>query len=276
MKFRREMKMKQICLGALVTMLFVVILGCTQPVQIIAHRGASYLAPENTKASTLLAWKLKADAVEVDVYLSKDKRIVVIHDRTTKRTSGVNLNVAQVTAKELRQLDVGSFKSKKYAGEKIPFLEEIIVTIPPKKKLYVEVKCGPEIVPLLKQVIEQSGKKKQIVIISFNLEVVTRAKKVMPKIPAYWLLGTQEDKQTKKLLPHDPQWLQTAKDRGIEGLDVHYAGVTKDFMKAVKDNKQELYVWTVDDPEEAKRLLKIGIRGITTNRPEWLRKQLQN
>ena len=148
----------------LTMLLGIIVAGCQMDskAEIIAHRGASYLAPENTLASTLLAWKLKADAVEVDVYLSKDNRIVVIHDRTTKRTSGVNLNVAQTTAEELRQLDVGRFKNKKYAGEKIPFLEEIIATVPPKKKLYVEVKCGPEIVPLLKQVIEQSGKKKTV------------------------------------------------------------------------------------------------------------------
>jgi len=266
--------MKKTCIGSLVTMLLVALAGCTQPVQIIAHRGASYLAPENTNAAARLAWKLNADAVEVDVYLSKDNRIVVIHDHTTKRTSGVDLKVAQATAKELRKLDVGSFKSKKYAGEKIPFLEEIIATVPPKKKLYVEVKCGPEILPYLEQVIEQSGKKKQIVIISFNLEVVTRTKKVMPKLPAYWLIGTKKDKQTKKLLPHDPQWLQTARERGIDGLNVHYAGVTKDFMKAVQNSKQELYVWTVDDPQEAKRLIELGIKGITTNRPEWLRNQL--
>jgi glycerophosphoryl diester phosphodiesterase len=261
----------------LTILLGLIVAGChvDNHAEIIAHRGASYLAPENTQASTLLAWKLEADAVEVDVYLSKDKRIVVIHDRTTKRTAGVDLNVAQTTAEELRQLDVGSFKSKKYTGEKIPFLEEIIATVPPKKKLYVEVKCGPEIVPLLKQVIEQSGKKKQIVIISFHLEVVTQTKKVMPNLPAYWLIGTKKDKQTKKNLPHDPQWLRTARERSIEGLNVHYAGVTPDFMKAVKEYQQELFVWTVDDPKEAKRLIALGVKGITTNRPAWLRKQLK-
>ncbi len=266
--------MKRFCFTML---LGVIVAGCqiNSNAEIIAHRGASFLAPENTRASALLAWKLKADAVEVDVYLSKDKRIVVMHDSNTKRTSGVSLKIAQTTAAELRKLDVGSFKNKKYAGEKIPFLEEIIATIPPKKKLYVEVKCGPEIIPLLKQVIEQSGKKKQIVIISFNLEAVTQAKKVMPKIPAYWLLGTRRDKQTKKFLPHDPNWLQIAKERHIDGLDVHNAGVTPEFMKAVKEYKQDLFVWTVDDPREAKRLIALGVKGITTNRPAWLRKQLK-
>ncbi|MBN2211380.1 MAG: glycerophosphodiester phosphodiesterase [Sedimentisphaerales bacterium] len=247
--------------------------GNNHDVRFIAHRGASYLAPENTVASALLAWKLNADAVEVDVYLSQDQRIMVIHDNTTKRTSDVDLKVAQTTAEELRKLDVGSFKSKTYAGEKIPFLEEIIATVPKEKKLFVEVKCGPEIIDVLKQAMEKSGKKDQIIIISFSLDVVSQAKKVMPEIPAYWLIGPQKDEQTQEFLPHDPNNIQIAREHGLDGLDVHYTGVTEAFLQAVKDNNQELYVWTVDDPKEAQRLKNLGVKGITTNRPDWLRKK---
>lgn len=249
--------------------------GCARETQIIAHRGASYLAPENTVASALLAWELGADAVEVDIYLSQDARLMVIHDGTTGRTAGTDLSVSKSLAAELRQLDVGSFKEAKYAGEKIPFLEEIIATVPPKKKLYVEIKCGPEVVPLLKQVMEESGKKEQMVIISFDLEAVAQAKKAMPQIPAYWVIGSRKYKQTNKILPHDTQWPQIAKQRGLDGLDVHYAGITKEFMEAVREAHQKLYVWTVDEPAEAQRLMDLGISGITTNRPGWLREQLQ-
>ena len=85
--------------------------GCRNSVEIIAHRGASYLAPENTLASVKLGWQKDAD-VEVDVYLSKDNRIVVIHDSTTKRTSGgTDLKVSESDSQELRKLDVGSFKA---------------------------------------------------------------------------------------------------------------------------------------------------------------------
>ena len=262
----------------LITMLLgMMVSGCgtSKNVEIIGHRGASYLAPENTRASILLGWQKNADADEIDIYLSKDKRIVVIHDSNTKRTSGVDLKVAQTTAAELRKLDIGSWKDARYAGEKIPFFQEILATVPPGKKLYVEIKCGPEIVPLLKQEIEESGKKEQVVIISFNLEAVAQAKQAMPQVPAYWLVSTKRDKQTKKILPHDSQWLQIARDRGLDGLDVDSAGVTPEFVQAAKKVGQKLYVWTVDDPVEARKLIEWGVAGITTNRPGWLRQQLQ-
>ena len=256
--------------------LCVLVAGCAseQGVEIVAHRGASYLAPENTKASAELAWEKDTDGVEIDVYLSKDQRIVVRHDKTTKRTSGVDLKVAEATSEELRQLDVGSWKDTKYTGEKVPFIEEIIETIPPGKRLFVEIKCGPEIVPILKNTLMESGKMGQFVIIAFNLEVATQAKKALPEVPVYWLVSTKKDKETKQKLPHDPKWLQIAQDRGLDGLDVHYAGVTPEFMQAVKESGQKLYVWTVDDPVEAKRLVDLGVAGITTNRPGWLREQL--
>ncbi len=118
--------------------------GCRGPVEIIAHRGASYDAPENTLAAVRLGWERQAD-VEVDVYLSKDNRMVVIHDASTKRTArGVDLKVKETDAEELRKLDVGSFKDQKFAGERIPFLAEVIETVPPAQKLYIEIKCGKE------------------------------------------------------------------------------------------------------------------------------------
>ena len=122
--------------------------GCTKSVEIIAHRGASHLAPENTMASVMLGWEKGAD-VEVDVYLSADNRIVVIHDSTTKRTGGTELEVKEAMSGELRKLDVGRFKAEEFAGEQIPFLADILETIPPKQKLYVEIKCGKEILPFL-------------------------------------------------------------------------------------------------------------------------------
>ncbi len=247
--------------------------GCTKPVEIIAHRGASYLAPENTMASVTLAWGKKAD-VEVDVHLSKDNRIVVIHDDSTKHITGKDLKVKETTSEQLRKLDYGSFKGEKFAGEQIPFLDDVLKTIPPKRKLYVEIKCGKEILPFLRQAIIESGKISQIVIIGFDLEVVTSSKQLID-VPTYWLRGTKKVKETEEWIPHDPQLVQAVKDRGLDGLDVHYAGVTKEFVDAVKAAGQKLYVWTIDDPEEAKRLVQLGVTGITTNRPEWLRERLK-
>ena len=266
--------MKLFIIPGLFCLLIAGISGCSKPVEIIGHRGASYLAPENTLASVKLAWEKGAD-VEVDVYLTKDNRIVVIHDETTERTAGADMNVAESTSEELRKLDVGSFKSEEYAGEQIPFLADIVKTIPPGQKLYVEIKCGQEILPYLRDLLAQSGKMSRIVIIGFDLETVTMSKEMID-VPTYWLKGTEKIKETEEWIPHDPQLAQTVKEKGLDGLDVHYAGVNKEFVDAVKASGQKLYVWTVDDPEDAIRLIRLGVDGITTNRPGWLRDQVKN
>ncbi|MBC8468827.1 MAG: glycerophosphodiester phosphodiesterase [Planctomycetes bacterium] len=266
--------MKRLIAQMLFCLSIVIISGCTKSVEIIAHRGASYLAPENTMASVMLGWEKGAD-VEVDVHLSKDNRILVIHDASTKRTGKTDLNIKDTPSRELRKLDVGSFKSEEYAGEQIPFLADVIRTIPPGRKLYVEIKCGKEILPILEKLITQSGKMSQIVIIGFDLETVTMSKELI-NIPTYWLKGTEKEKETEKWIPHDPQLVRIARNKGLDGLDVHYAGVTKEFTDAVKASGQKLYVWTVDDQEEAIRLIGLGVAGITTNRPQWLRQQLKD
>ncbi len=266
--------MKLFIIPGLLCLLIAGMSGCTRPVGIIAHRGASYLAPENTMASVMLGWEKGAD-VEVDVYLTKDNRIVVIHDETTERTAGTDVNVAESTSDELRKLDVGSFKSEEYAGEQIPFLADIVKTIPPGQKLYVEIKCGQEILPYLRELLAQSGKMSRIVIIGFDLETVTMSKEMID-VPTYWLKGTEKIKETEQWIPHDPQLAQTAKNKGLDGLDVHYAGVNKEFTDAVKALGQKLYVWTVDDPEDAIRLIRLGVDGITTNRPGRLREQVKD
>jgi glycerophosphoryl diester phosphodiesterase len=265
--------MKSLTFPGLFCLLIVSMSGCTKPAEIIAHRGASYIAPENTMASVILGWEKDAD-VEVDVYLTKDNKIVAIHDKTTERTAVTDVNVAETTSDELRKLDVGSFKSEEYVGEQIPFLAEIVETIPNGRKLYIEIKCGKEILPYLSELLINSGKMSRIVIIGFDLETVTMSKEMID-VPTYWLKGTEKIKDTEQWIPHDPQLAQTAKDRGLDGLDVHYAGVTKEFANAVKASGLKLYVWTVDDPEEAIRLVKLGVNGITTNRPGWLREQLK-
>ncbi len=92
---------------------------------IIAHRGESYDAPENTLASINLAWKRDADAVEIDVQLTKDEKIVVIHDKTTLRTGGKYKRIASNNYDELLKIDIGKFKSTKWKNERIPLLDDV-------------------------------------------------------------------------------------------------------------------------------------------------------
>lgn len=234
-------------------------------VEIIAHRGASYLAPENTVASSKLAWKLGADAVEVDIYLSKDNEIMCIHDSNTRRTTGMDHVVSDTGSEVLRNLDAGSFKDPKYKGEKIPFLQEIIKAVPKGKELVVEIKCGSEVLPNLKGTIEKNGRNKKIVFISFDLQTITETKKTFPENKCYWLCSNRE--LLEKNLNHIP-------GAGLDGVSLSYGIINENVAAEVNKLNLDLFAWTVDDPEEARRLISLGIKGITTNRPGWLNDQI--
>lgn len=250
--------------------------GPRQPpaVEIIAHRGASYDAPENTLTSLKLAWQQKADASEFDVFLSKDGKIVVLHDKDTKRVAGVDKKVVEQTLAELRQLDVGRWKGEKFAGEKIPTLDELLAAVPTGKRVFIEVKCGPEIVPELDRVLRASKlKPEQTAVIAFNAEVIAAVKKARPDLRAYWLANL---KPKGKKPPTAEELIAKAKAVGADGLNLSAApALDEAFARKVRAAGLRLYVWTVNDAGEARRLVGVGVEGITTDRPEWLREQLK-
>jgi glycerophosphoryl diester phosphodiesterase len=219
-----------------------------------------------------------ASAVECDIHLTKDAQIVLIHDPNTLRTAGIDISVKDANYSELKQLDVGSFKDTKYAGEKIPLLADIIRTIPSdkKKKLFIEIKCGPEILPHLNQVIENSEKKEQIVFIGFNIDTVSQLKKVMPDIPAFWLVMTDKDKKTGKWIPHNSDLITKTKKCGIDGLGLHWAGLNKSFVQKAHKESLGVHVWTVDKIEIARKLKKIGVDGITSNKLNLLMQEINS
>lgn len=234
--------------------------------QIVAHRGASYLAPENTVAAANLGWKLNADAVEIDIHLSKDGEVVVCHDHTTKRTGGQDLVIAETNAKDLRKLDVGEWKDPKYKGEKIPFISEVFETVPKGKKLVVEIKCGPEVLPALKKAVAASGKADQTIFIAFGWETILATKEAFPSNACYWLSSKKEGLSER---------MEEAAKLGLDGVNLHYRIVDQDVMALADQLELDVLCWTVDDPEEAKRLVDLGIMAITTNRPAWLLEQLE-
>lgn len=233
----------------------------------IAHRGASYDAPENTVAAAKLAWQVGADAVEVDLHLASDNRVVIIHDKDTKRTCpGKNLVVKTTPSMVLRDLDAGSWKDPKFKGEKIPYLTEIVATVPDGKTLVAEIKCGSEIIPHLRREIERSGKLEQIVFISFGWETIRDLKKEFPQNKCYWLSGSKADARKK---------LNEVAEAGLDGVNLHYQAISDDLIAAAKELNLEVLAWTVDDPAEAKRLTALGVNKITTNRPNWLKEQVE-
>jgi len=244
-------------------------------VQIVAHRGASYDAPENTIVSAKLAWENNADAVELDIWLTKDGQLAVSHDGNTKRTAGHDATIASQTLAEIRQLDAGSWKDPKFAGEKIPTLDEMLATLPPGRRIFIEIKTGPEGVPAMVASLERMHiTAKQAVIISFNYESIKASKKALPAYDAL-LLVNRPSTDPKKKVPTLDELIRDCRAAGLDGLDLNFNWpLDAAAVRKIKAAKLQLHVWTVDDPVVAKHWADLGADGITTNRAGWLREQL--
>ncbi len=236
-------------------------------VEIVGHRGAAYLAPENTIASLKKAIELGADAVEVDIHLSKDGEIVVIHDYTTNRTTNQDFVVAEENYSTLEQLDAGSFKSIAFKGEKIPLLKDVLEYLPEDIILYIEIKAKAEIISTLEDLLAEHEKIKQFRIIAFDIETLTKTKKQLPSIPCYFLKSTVNAKDYSKLI-------RDLKKRGLDGADLGYKTITKKLVKKLNRAGMPCLAWTVNSAEQARKLIEMGVVGITTDKPGFLKKSI--
>jgi len=242
---------------------------------LIAHRGESYDAPENTIAAIKLAWLRNADAVEIDIHLTKDNEIVVIHDSNTKRTSGVSSVVKSRSLEELKKLDVGSSKEEKWANERIPALQEVLKIIPPEKFIFIEVKCGIEIFDALKNVLETFAlNNSQIKLIGFDLRVMSLLKKSLPMHDVYWCKRINRE----KIILTQRGWdkvIAVAKKNNFDGLNLSYSEcLNKKVVEKIKSNDLKLFVWTINDPRKVNRLISYGVDGIMSDRTGWLRNKI--
>ena len=242
---------------------------------IVAHRGASEEAPENTLAAFRLAWERGADAIEGDFYLTSDGHIVAMHDETTKRTAGgVELRVASSTLAQLQALDVGAWKADRYRGERIPTLDQVLAIVPPGKKIFIEIKCGPEIVSKLRAVLHAASRPlEQVVVISFHESVIMEAKRQIPQIKACWLVGYKQDEVTKVWSPPTADVLSTLQRIGADGLDTegNRHVVDQALVQLLRARGKEIHVWTIDQPADARHFQELGVDSITTNRPAEIR-----
>jgi len=247
-------------------------------VEIIAHRGSSFFAPENTLAAAQLAWQEGADAVEGDFQLTKDGSLVCIHDASLKRTAGVDRLVADCTLEELRTYDVGRWKGEQFTGQRISTLEEMLVTVPPGKRFFVEMKStGPEALKELRRIVEGSSVgRKQIVLICLRDGFISFVKQRLSECPAYWVVQAQcEPAGDRRHWPSLDELL-SAKGFGIDGLDLEsIRPVDTHIVRELQNAGLKLAVWTVDEVAMAELWIDLGIKSITTNRPGWLRNQLQ-
>ncbi len=241
---------------------------------IVGHRGASHAAPENTLASFKLAFEEGADGIEGDFYLTKDGEIVCIHDADTKRVAGEKLMVAESTWAELSKLDVGSWKDAKYAGEHMPLLKQILDILPPGKRFFLEVKCGPEIVePLAKLFAEKHADPARVTIISFNAPVIAACREKLPAYQAH-LISDLKEVTAPEQRPLVEKQLADCKSQGLQ-FKATAPAVDASWLASLKGKGLALTSWTVDDPELAKKMIACGVQAITTNRPGPLRKELQ-
>jgi glycerophosphoryl diester phosphodiesterase len=246
--------------------------------RIVAHRGASHDAPENTLAAMRLAWEQQADAIEADFFLTRDGHIVCIHDDTTKRTAGVELRIADATLAELSQLDVGSWKDQKWSLERIPTIQQVLRVIPKGKLIYVEVKCGPEIVPALTRALAESGlSDEQVMVISFRHEVILEVERRLPKLKTLWLVSYHKDDETQRWEPGVDTVLATLRKCKADGLgtQANREVVDAEFVRKLRSGGFEFHVWTVDEPDTARHFVSLGVDAIITNRPGFIRDQIK-
>jgi glycerophosphoryl diester phosphodiesterase len=240
---------------------------------IVAHRGASRDALENTIAAFELAWNQGADAIEGDFWLTSDGHIVCFHDSDAKRLTDIEQVVSQSTLAELRALDIGLKRGAAFKGTQIPTLEEVLATIPKGKKIYIEIKCGSEIIPVLIEALAASGlQPEQVVAICFNATVLEALKARAPEYAVSWLCSFKEEK-SGEITPTQEHVLETLAKIKADGLssNVH---IPETVVKSVKEHGYAWHVWTVNDLAQAKRARQLGSTSITTDVPQVIRKGL--
>lgn len=233
---------------------------------VLAHRGASAYAPENTLAAFNLAFELGADGIELDVSLTRDGIPVVIHDDTVDRTTNGHGAVNQFTLAELQQLDASN-RMEKYRGEKIPTLEEVLRAVGKRGLINIEIKStglktdGVEGAVLA--AIENTGAPR-VLISSFNPLALRRMFLLDPRLPRGLLYA-----------PRLPIFLRRAWLRPLvrpTALHPHFSMVTREFVAWAHQRGYQVNTWTVDEPDVARRLIEWGVDGIITNKPDVLRK----
>lgn len=235
---------------------------------IIAHRGESFDAPENTLASINLAWERNDKAVEIDIQLTKDKKIIVAHDKNTYRLAGKFKNILSQTLNELKFLDVGSYKGEKWKGEKIPTLNEVLKTLPKNKYLFIEIKSDSEIIQFLKNIIDNSLIEPEFIkFISFNKDLIAKLKTVFPLHQCFWIYENKIFKRRKSI----PEIINQCKETGLDGLDLRADTLNNETeAREIKQAGLDLYTWTVNDFNEAKKFYQWGFDGITSDKAKML------
>ena len=229
---------------------------------IIAHRGISFDLPENSLSAFDASWAVGVDGIEGDFHLTRDGSIVCIHDDNTSRVCNKNLVICNSTLQELKELNL-QCEGKNHLNIKIPTLTEVLKTVPSGKKIFIEIKCGVEILsPLIKELSRSKINSTQVVIISFDRQVVKELKEMAPEYKALLLYSYKEGREVSSLINE----MFDIKADGI-GTDNE---LSKEFVEKVIISGLEYHSWTIDNADTANQLISWGSNSITTNEPELL------
>lgn len=251
---------------------------------IIAHRGASAYEPENTMPSFELAEDLDADYIELDIHLTKDGELVVIHDSDVKRTTEAAGKIKAHTLAELKELNANQEKGEKVgAGGRdketyeIPTLREVIEGMKEDMRFVIEMKdteqypgVEEELVSVMKEHgltgTDDKGFPKAVVH-SFDKEALKEVHTIAPSIPLLQLISFDEGEEAQI----SEEELKEIKAYA-SGISVTYEALTPPFVNAMHDKDLAVYAYTVNDPEAALRLKAMGVNGIHTDKPDILDK----
>ena len=234
----------------------------TSPI-VIAHRGASAYAPENTLAAFRLAADQGAQAVELDAKLSLDGQVVVIHDQTVERTTGAKGVVIAMTLAEMKALDAGSFMGAQFRGEPIPTLEEVFAEV--GQRLFINVELtnytspGDRLVERVAGLVRKYRLEERVIFSSFHPLNLLRARLLLPEVPRAILAEPGRKGRWARSF-----WLKLL---APEMVNPYFSDADSRFMAQQRRYGRRVYPWTVDDPAEMTRLVRLGASGIITNDP---------
>jgi len=230
---------------------------------IVAHRGASVAAPENTLASIKAAVQARADWVEWDTRVTIDGQILLQHDDTLQRYIGDKVKIADMTFDQARAYDLGSWFNKRFAGEKMPSLKEAIEASLPNVMPLIERKAGSA--QQHYGVLREMDVMDQVVVQAFDWEFLRELRKLAPEL-RLGALGSKaiKEKHFAEIFEMKPEYVGW----GSTGLK------RKDIERFQAEGIQ-VAVWTVDDPKEVRKFMSWGIDAIITNDPARTRKVLE-
>lgn len=240
----------------------------------VAHRGFSSVAPENTLVAMKMAMEAGTNGAEMDVYISRDGVPFLFHDAKMKRTAGVDAPLTACDAEFIRTLDAGAWKADKYRGERIPTLTaalELLKDTPCRP--VIEMKDGKNLVEITLAEIKKAGLLETAVVIDFNAANIKKLKQLAPEVCAAWLCSKGKDETEQAYIQ---RIISILKDCRTNVVDMNYQGVTPGLVKALNAEGITVWCWTVNKPEDMRRMLDAGVVSITTDCPDVLLKELED